>query len=144
MSFRGAATVLCSLALLCGVPGCGGSSNGRVEIHGTVKLDGKPVENGAIAFIPGEGVNGPSAGSVIQAGKYQVPALQGPAVGKHRVEITATRTAGTATVKGVGASTGGPSAGGSVSTIEIVYSGTIQQEVVAGIRREGRDERAEF
>lgn len=50
--------------------GCGGPKAG--EVSGTVRYDGKPVEQGSIAFVPADG-NGPSTGGEIADGKYSVP-----------------------------------------------------------------------
>jgi hypothetical protein len=48
--------------------GCGESK--LSEITGTVTYDGKPVEQGSIAFIPVDGNMGPSGGGSITNGKY--------------------------------------------------------------------------
>ncbi|HEV3142386.1 MAG TPA: hypothetical protein VGZ47_00715 [Gemmataceae bacterium] len=67
------------LALFVGA-GCNSSTKGR--IHGKVTLDGQPVANGSIAFIPTDGKS-PTAGAVIKDGIYtaEVP------LGAMRVEI---------------------------------------------------------
>ncbi len=120
MSVPRLAVVGLFLIVHCCVPGCGGGKGGRASLYGTVKFDGKPVENGSIAFIPAEGVVGPSTGASIENGKYQTPAEQGPVVGKHRVEITAMRSTGKTDVKGVaGSAATGPSAGGAVNNLEM-------------------------
>lgn len=67
--------------------GCSPSDRG--EVSGTVKLDGLPIEEGSIQFIPVEGTTGPSAGAIIAQGKYHIPASHGAAVGKNRVELRA-------------------------------------------------------
>ena len=65
---------------LCG--GCGG--NGVAKVHGKVSLDGQPVANGSVNFMP-VGGKGQTAGGVIKDGKYsaEVP------YGSMRVEIRA-------------------------------------------------------
>lgn len=122
------AAVGCCLTVLCSVPGCGGSAAGRSAVQGTVKFDGQPVSQGVIAFIPTGATRGPSTGAEIKAGKYQILADQGPVLGPHRVEITATRAGGATEVKGLGQgggpsgggpSGGGPSGGGSAAKIEM-------------------------
>lgn len=62
--------------------GCGELSH---TVSGTVTVDGAPLPEGYIAFIPAE--SGAGGGSNIVNGKYTVKT--GP--GKHRVEITASK-----------------------------------------------------
>jgi hypothetical protein len=76
-------------ALVAGV-GCSGDSN-RAAVSGKVTLDGLPVEQGRITFIPSEGNQGATAGAVILNGAYHVPASNGVVIGTNRVEIHATR-----------------------------------------------------
>ena len=84
------------LLLVLAVPlvGCSPSTHGRVEVAGQVSIDGAPIEQGGISFIPLPPLAGPTAGARITAGKYQIPAIQGPLPGKHRVEIKAMRKTG--------------------------------------------------
>src|SRR5215510_3955324 len=49
-----------------------GCASSDVSISGTVKLDGKPLADGDIQFIPTPGTSGPDAGAVITDGKYKV------------------------------------------------------------------------
>jgi len=78
-------------ALLAATVGCGGSD--RAAVSGQVTLGGKPVEDGAISFIPAGGAGAPAWGK-IEAGRYSIPARQGPAIGVNRVEIRWTRKTG--------------------------------------------------
>jgi hypothetical protein len=65
--------------------GCGGN---RASVGGTVTYDGQPVDGGRIFFIPdGEPPGRPAVHATIEQGKYYLPAAQGPAFGKHRVEV---------------------------------------------------------
>jgi hypothetical protein len=73
--------------------GCSASS-GTAEVSGTVLLDGQPVEEGSIQFIPVEGTTGAGAGGIIRGGKYHIPRDNGAAVGKNRVELRSFRTSG--------------------------------------------------
>src|SRR5262245_47077699 len=75
------------LLLLCG---CAGS---EPSISGTVKLDGKPLAEGYIQFIPIEGTSGPDAGAPIKDGKYKV-VEKGLAGGKYRVSIRGHKQSG--------------------------------------------------
>lgn len=76
--------IIVALGLL---SGCG-SSDGRVAVAGSVTLDGQPLDNGVITFLPQEKKLG-SAGAAIEAGKYQVPAERGLLPGKYVVAIDA-------------------------------------------------------
>ena len=60
--------------------GCG---SGLVNIEGTVRLDGGPLPEGEIRFLPESGETGPSAGAIIKDGEYAVEVMPG----KKRVEI---------------------------------------------------------
>ena len=85
------ASALCILCLF----GCADSGPPTAEVSGTVQLDGRPIEEGSIQFIPVEGSRGPSAGGVIQDGKYHIPRKKGVTVGTNRVELRAFKNAGT-------------------------------------------------
>ncbi|TWT38405.1 hypothetical protein [Blastopirellula retiformator] len=85
-------TLCCACAALAigigGLSGCGGDNNyGMVE--GMVTLDGQPLENGAISFVPVDGETA-TAGERIENGVYQarVP------IGAKRIEINASRVVG--------------------------------------------------
>ena len=86
-----------SVVLLClavaFVVGCTGGSK-RAAVKGRVTVDGQPVENGSISFVPADGTQGPSAGGVITAGEYDIAKADGPLIGPHRVRIIATRKTG--------------------------------------------------
>jgi hypothetical protein len=72
--------------------GCG--SQDRQAIQGNVTLDGSPLPNGEIVFIPSAGTTGPTAGSEIKNGGYSVSAANGTSAGVFRVEINAMRKTG--------------------------------------------------
>ncbi len=57
-------------------------------------LDGQPLAQGSILFVPGEGTSGTATGGDIKDGKYRLFGAKGPAVGWNRVEITAARPSG--------------------------------------------------
>lgn len=77
------AAVLLALAL-----GCAGAGTG--DVSGTVTYDGKPVEQGAIAFVPADG-KGPTAGATITDGKYTASKVP---VGTAKVSITGVKVTG--------------------------------------------------
>jgi hypothetical protein len=74
--------------------GCSASGPPRAAVSGTVKLNGQPVEEGSIQFIPIEGTRGPGVGSIIKNGQYQIPQATGVIVGKNRVELRAIKKTG--------------------------------------------------
>ena len=78
--------------LLCAALGCSGDD--RTEVSGTVTLNGQPVAEGAITFIPIDGNKGAGAGATIADGKYHIPRSAGVAAGKNRVELRAFRETG--------------------------------------------------
>jgi len=84
------------LLIVVGVAGCGGSDEGppRAGAKGSVTLDGKPLVEGVIRFIPIGDSKGPKSFATIKNGSYSVDAAHGPVVGKHRVEIESTDDGG--------------------------------------------------
>lgn len=87
-----------SVALLMGIAfsGCGQQDPlGRQAISGEVTLDGKPLEQGSITFLP-EGKKDTSGGAAIAAGKYTIAREQGLAPGKYKVMISASKGGGAA------------------------------------------------
>lgn len=84
--------VALSFIVLCA--GCGGRHDNRATIHGEVKLDGQPVEQGSIQFVPVQGVDGSIAGGRIVNGRYELIGKAGPAVGVNRVEVRSSRRTG--------------------------------------------------
>jgi hypothetical protein len=81
-------TLLLAGLALCSpwLPGCSGP---QAEVSGTVRLNGSPIKEGAINFIPTGGNHGPSAGAIIRDGKYHIPRSKGATVGKNLVELRA-------------------------------------------------------
>lgn len=57
----------------------------RTQVEGMVTLNGNPVEQGVITFIPAG--KGASAGANIESGKFVIPKQKGPSPGDYRVEI---------------------------------------------------------
>lgn len=87
-------TVLALVSLATAAVGCGQSSNlDKVVVHGTVTLDGQPIPNGELRFIPSEGTKGSISGSAIKDGVYIAQGRGGVPIGEHRVEIRAYRAA---------------------------------------------------
>lgn len=80
------------LLLVVAVTGCGGSDDSRAAVKGTIKLDGAPIKQGTISFIPEE--KGPMAGTVIKDGEYSIPQGVGAFVGKNKVEVRSVQETG--------------------------------------------------
>ncbi len=69
--------------------GCGGGSDGRMAVSGSIQFKGAPLDQGSIEFHPqGEGERATFAGAPITNGKYTIPASQGLLPGKYLVFIT--------------------------------------------------------
>ena len=64
----------------------------RYPIHGTVAVDGEPMESGSIAFVAtgttSTGEKQRPAGGQIENGKYDIPEAKGPNDGEYRVLIS--------------------------------------------------------
>ena len=69
--------------------GCGGGTIPMAKVKGEVKLDGKPIEKGTIAFLPSDG-KGPTAGGDITNGQFSVLVPPGP----KRIEIHSSKVVG--------------------------------------------------
>jgi hypothetical protein len=65
--------------------GCGGTP--VAAVHGKITLDGQPVENGSIVFLPAAS-GGRKAAAAVQQGSYTIPPEDQLAPGSYRVEIT--------------------------------------------------------
>jgi len=74
--------------------GCGKKGPRRAAASGHVTLDGQPIEEGVIQFLPIEGTVGPETGGVITKGQYDIPQQRGPVVGKSRIELRASKKTG--------------------------------------------------
>jgi hypothetical protein len=79
-------SLLASVLLLAG---CGPSGPELAPVNGTVKLDGRPLENADVVFQP-EDARSPSYGRTGPDGRYELGYKRGVAgalVGKHTVSI---------------------------------------------------------
>lgn len=73
--------------------GCGRSDEFKhVGVSGKVTLDGKPLPDGTITFVPL--VSGPAAHTTIADGAYTIARSEGPAPGSYRVEISKSEPTG--------------------------------------------------
>ena len=65
-----------------------------MPLEGTVSLDGRPLQKGAIQFNPLPGTPGPTAGGEIADGRFAILPSGGPFAGKFSVQITAAGSTG--------------------------------------------------
>jgi hypothetical protein len=81
---------LIAFALLLGIAGCGGGSDGAV--NGTVTLDGNPLKNAVIRFMPLGDTKGLGGGATTDAsGKYTLLNAQGGkdlAPGEYKIVVS--------------------------------------------------------
>jgi hypothetical protein len=82
-----------AIVILCMV-GCGPNGAARAPVHGTVRLDGQPLTNGNILFVPIDGNSGSTTGGLIQDGSYALQDDASPSPGWNRVEIRSVRKSG--------------------------------------------------
>ncbi len=68
--------------------GCSDKYGGRMEVQGEVKLQGQPLKDGLIRFVPLDGQDTPGGGT-IQNGAYKIPRANGLKPGKYLVQLTA-------------------------------------------------------
>ena len=80
------------MAMLALVIGCGGSSD-VATVSGMVTLDGVPAMEGSINFAPADG-QGPTVGTSIRDGKYEITTKDKMPPGKKVVTIIVTTKTG--------------------------------------------------
>lgn len=85
---RGVVAGLTAVVVLV-VAGCGGDAVElpRAAVHGTVTLDGQPLQDAVIRFIPTGETKGPATSVSIVDGQFEANEQVGPIVGQHRIEI---------------------------------------------------------
>lgn len=66
----------------------------RGAVRGRVTLDGVPLDQGQIIFMPTAGTRGPAAGGVITNGVYDTPTAKGAAIGTNTVQISSRQKTG--------------------------------------------------
>ena len=81
---------LLSATLVMTFGGCSGNSDGlpREAVSGTVTLDGQPLPEGLIQFLPSSPKEVMSGGAVIEGGKFSIARNEGLLPGTYRVEIS--------------------------------------------------------
>lgn len=68
--------------------GCGGQTDGRVPVSGTVVLDSQPLDRGSLELHPLD-TTGTISGGTVRDGLFEIEADQGPKPGKYQVRIFA-------------------------------------------------------
>lgn len=87
--------VLLPLMLLTCVLGCSkGPEFQRVEVSGTINLDGQPLDEGTVTFSPAEKVKGSIVQAKITGGKFSLAEKDGPAVGNNMVSVISVKKTG--------------------------------------------------
>jgi hypothetical protein len=77
------------MILLWCIAGCeSGDGLNRQPISGAVTLDGNPLENGSIHFIPTSPEAGTEVTATISGGRYSFSKTNGPVPGPFKVEIS--------------------------------------------------------
>ena len=66
----------------------------RAEVGGAVSVDGQPLAEGTISFYPDVKVKGSLVQAKIVEGKFTFSKNDGPALGAHRVSISAAKKTG--------------------------------------------------
>ena len=84
------------------VAGCGGGGSKRMAVHGKITVDGTPLPNGLIDFLPLDKQNGQPGGSAIEHGEYAISAEKGLLAGDYQVQIRADRPTGKKIWDGMG------------------------------------------
>ena len=84
------------LMLAAPLAGCGGEDDPwpRAAVSGRITLDGEPLASGTITFFPSGTTKGPAAGGEIIAGRFSIPAHEGPVVGTNRIEVRSVHKTG--------------------------------------------------
>jgi hypothetical protein len=80
--------LLCLCVIVLGITGCADSASRRYAVSGVVKWQGKPLDQGAITFLPEDSSVGSGGGAMIENGKYSIPAKQGLLPGRYKVTIS--------------------------------------------------------
>jgi hypothetical protein len=89
----GGAWIICATIFFAACIGCGPHSD-RLAVTGEVKLNGTPLDKGAIRFTSITTTNGKmyASGAVIKNGEFSIPQEKGLPPGSYRVEINSPDT----------------------------------------------------
>jgi hypothetical protein len=84
--------VCMSLACLMWLAGCG--AGGGAGVSGKVTLDGSPLDDATISFVPLAEGQRQAAWTTVKEGHYAIASTEGLGTGQFRVEIRALRSVG--------------------------------------------------
>src|SRR5437867_983551 len=76
------------VGLVASLVGCASGEAKRFAITGTVKWQGKPLDQGTILFLAEDPSLGSGNGAPIRDGKYIIPADQGLLPGRYKISIS--------------------------------------------------------
>jgi len=121
--------------------GCGPSRPETVPVTGSVTLDGKPVDNAAVAFFP-EGGGLPARGMTDGSGKFTLMTFvagDGALPGNHRVSVTKSETLAAPAVAAPGETLETPTDGGAAENVKhllpIQYSSPSTSQLTTEVKR---------
>src|SRR5438874_9840314 len=83
-----------SVGLFCLVPLLGCGAGAGASVSGKVTLDGSPLDDATITFVPTVGGQRQAAWTTVKGGQYAIAAKDGLGTGQFRVEIRALRATG--------------------------------------------------
>lgn len=81
--------VAVGLLTMSALVGCSHNETGpeRASVSGVVNLNGTPLREGTIRFVPIESTAGPKVSALVTGGSFETTAEHGPVVGSNRIEI---------------------------------------------------------
>jgi hypothetical protein len=82
------------ICLCCLLPLLGCGAGAGAQVSGTVTLDGSPLNDATITFVPTSGGQRQAAWATTKNGQYTIAAKDGLGTGEFRVEIRALRPTG--------------------------------------------------
>ena len=82
------------LSLLVLMVSCGRQDAQRGTVRGLITLDGEPLKQGSILFLPEHGNSGVATGGTVSNGHYELTGDAGPRKGWYRIEIRSVRKSG--------------------------------------------------
>ena len=82
------------VGLFCLSPLVGCGTGAGASVSGKVRLDGSPLDDATVTFVPAAGGQRQAAWATVKGGQYAIAAKDGLGTGQFRVEIRALRATG--------------------------------------------------